>query len=75
MIEYILTREIECGEPCIIFSTENLTRTARVAIDYSSLGSIQLQVKIDGRYATADELEIHTKLVEGRIEELSSRVQ
>ena len=76
MIEYALIREIECSEPCAIYFTENLTRTARIAIDYSNCGiSLKLQVKIDGRYATPDELDEHTRLVEEKIEELSNRVQ
>lgn len=75
MIEYNLIREIECGEPCLVFSGNDLTKTARVAIDYSQLGEIKLGVKIDGRYATFDELEVHTRLIEKKIEELASRVQ
>ena len=76
MIEYNLIREIECSEPYVIYSTENLTRPARIAIDYSNNGiGLKLQVKINGRYATADELDEHTRLVDEEIDKLSGRVQ
>ena len=76
MIEYFLFREIECGELCAVFSSENSARIARVASDYLKNGiDLKLQVKIDGRYATSDELREHEILIEERIWDLSDKVQ
>jgi len=74
-VVYIINRNMGCDNYNIL-SARNTERIAQCFVDYSPLGwDLKLQVEIDGRPATSEELMEYAELVRGKIDELSGRVK
>ena len=74
-VVYTLFRETGCDGYFKVFSSSDIEKVSRSAILYSVLGDVKLQVEIDGRHSTMNELENYAELVEEKIEELSHIVR
>jgi len=72
--EYTLVRSCGCSGSYKIFFTYDINELARVAVVYSELGEVSLEVTRHGRYVSHDKLEEHRRIVESKIEELSDMV-